>query len=75
MNNSRKAVNLRAKADKLQGQGERMKKPKVDMKQLTIRVPVEVHRALKVRAAEEGQSIAVLVEGLIRHYLVKGKPA
>ena len=42
------------------------------MKQLVARVPEEVHRALKVRAAEEGRSAAVIIEGLIRQYLVKG---
>ena len=42
------------------------------MKQLVARVPEEVHRALKVKAAEDGKSIAVVIEGLIRDYLVKG---
>jgi len=51
------------------------KTPKVIWKQLTIRVPVEVHRALKVRAAEDGKTIAIIVEGLIRQYLVGGKRA
>ena len=45
-------------------------KSKVIWKQLTVRVPVEVHRALKVRAAEDGQSVAVIIEGLVREYLV-----
>jgi predicted HicB family RNase H-like nuclease len=48
-------------------------KPKESMKQLSAKVPEEVHRALKVRAAEEGKSVAVIVEGLIREYLVKGE--
>jgi len=47
-------------------------KPKDSMKQLVARVPEEVHRALKVRAAEDGKSIAVVIEGLIRAYLTKG---
>ena len=42
------------------------------MKQLVARVPVEVHKALKVRAAQEGKSVAVIVEKLVREYLVKG---
>ena len=42
------------------------------MKQLVARVPVEVHRAIKVRAAEEGKSVAVIVEKLIREYIKKG---
>jgi len=47
-------------------------KPKESMKQLSAKVPEEVHRALKVRAAEEGKSVAVIVEGLIREYVQKG---
>lgn len=43
-----------------------------NLKQLVARVPVEVHRALKIKAAEEGKSIAVVVEKLIREYLVTG---
>lgn len=53
-----------------------MKKSKADAvtwKALTVRVPAEVHRALKVRAAEEGKSVAIIVEGLVRQYLVNGK--
>ena len=71
MNTKGETVNLRAKADK---KGERnMKKQLNDgRKQIVARVPVEVHRAIKVRAAEEGKSVAVIVEGLIREYLTKG---
>ncbi len=47
-------------------------KPTNTMKQLVARVPEEVHRALKIRAAEEGKSVAVIVEGLIREYIQKG---
>ena len=55
------------------------RKPEVPWKQLSVRVPPEVHRAVKVRGAEEGRSAAVLVEDTIRGYLVgpgakKGKP-
>jgi len=53
-----------------------MKKSKLEkgerMKQLTARVPHEVHRALKIRSAEEGRSCAVIVEEALRNYLVKG---
>ena len=42
-------------------------------KMMTVRVPPEVHRALKIRAAEEGKTVAVIVEGLIRQYLVGGQ--
>lgn len=48
-------------------------KLKENMKQLVARVPVEVHRALKIKAAEEGKSVAVIVEGLIRGYLQRSK--
>jgi len=51
-----------------------VKRAKVaDWKQLTVRVPPEVHRALRIRAAEEGRSCAVIVEGLVRRYLVEGR--
>jgi hypothetical protein len=50
-----------------------MKKALTDgRKQIVARVPVDVHTAIKVRAAEEGRSVAVIVEGLIRHYLLHG---
>ena len=48
-------------------------KPKVTWKQLTIRLPADVHRALKVRVAEEGRNMGELVEGLVRQWLVGGK--
>ena len=41
------------------------------LRQLVARVPAEVHHALKIRAAEEGKSIGIIVEGLIREYLTK----
>jgi len=46
------------------------KPAKVAWKQTTIRIPADVHRALKIRAAEEGRSVAEIVEALIRQYLV-----
>ena len=50
-----------------------MKTKKTDgMKQLVARIPEEVHRALKIRAAEDGKPVAVIVEKLVREYLVKG---
>lgn len=39
------------------------------MKMLTVRIPVEVHRALKVRAVETDTTVAVIVESLIRQFL------
>jgi plasmid stability protein len=50
-----------------------MKKQLTDgRKQIVARVPEDVHKAIKIRAAEEGRSVAVIVEGLIRAYLTKG---
>ncbi len=46
-------------------------KPQAEMKTLVSRIPVEVHRALKVRAAEEGRSIAVIIEQLVRQYVAR----
>ena len=40
-------------------------KPKDNMKQLVARVPGEVHRAVKIKAAEEGRSVAIIVEKLL----------
>ncbi len=42
-----------------------------DMKQVIARVPVEVHRALKTQAAEEGRSVSGIITGLIGEYLIK----
>ena len=44
------------------------------LKSLTIRIPEKLHRDLKVRAAEEGRSMAEIVETLLRDYLVPKKP-
>jgi len=52
-----------------------MKTKKTIWKQLTLRIAPEVHQAIKVKAAEEDRTIAVIVEGLIRQYLVGGKRA
>ncbi len=46
-------------------------KPNDNTKMLLAGVPEEVHRALKIHAEEEGQSVTVIVEGLIRQYLAK----
>jgi predicted HicB family RNase H-like nuclease len=46
-----------------------------DWKQLTTRIPPEVHRALRIRAAEEDRSCAEIVEELIRQYLAARKEA
>lgn len=60
MNESRKAVNLRPKVDK------------VEWKQQTIRIPAEVHKALKVKAAQEGKPVAQVIEALVRAWLQEG---
>jgi predicted HicB family RNase H-like nuclease len=71
MNTIEKAVTLARKSDKKES--DSMKTPKTKWKQLTIRIPEEVHRALKIRVAEEGGSMAEVIEKLVREYLVKGK--
>lgn len=60
MNESRKTVNLRPKVDK------------VEWKQQTIRIPAEVHKALKVKAAQEGKPVAQVIEALVRAWLQEG---
>lgn len=46
---------------------------KTTCKQLTVRIPPDVHRALKVRAAEKNRTITDLVEELLKEYLVREK--
>ena len=41
-----------------------------EKQQLAFYVPKDVHKALKMRAAEDEKTISELVEGLIRRYLV-----
>lgn len=60
MNERQKAVNLRPKVDK------------VEWKQQTIRIPADVHKALKVKAAQEGKPVAQVIEGLVRAWLQQG---
>lgn len=38
-------------------------------KNFTIRIPENLHRALKVRTAEEGKTMSEVVERLIKQYL------
>ena len=65
MNKREESVTLRAKRDS---------KPEKDVrKQLTIRLPLDVHRALKIRVAEEGRNMGELVERLVRKYLVESR--
>lgn len=42
---------------------------KTDKQQLTLYLPGDLHKALKLRAVEEGTSMTVLLEGMIRRYL------
>lgn len=44
------------------------KTPKEKTARLNANIPVELHRALKVRAATEGKSIGDLVEAWIRSW-------
>jgi predicted HicB family RNase H-like nuclease len=44
-------------------------------KRMSLRLPPEVHRALKVHVAEEGGSMTETIERLVREYLVKGTRA
>ena len=60
MNERQKAVNLRPKVDK------------VEWKQQTIRIPADVHKALKVKAAQEGKPVAQVIEALVRAWLQEG---
>lgn len=48
------------------------KEKKTNWRQLSVRMPEEVHRAMKVQAAVEGKSMALILEQLIRDYLNKG---
>ena len=48
--------------------------PKVkDWPTVAAKVPPDVHRAAKQRAAEEGRPLTVLVEAALRAYLVGGE--
>lgn len=42
-----------------------------NMKKVSARVPEEVHKAIKIRAAGEGRSVSAIIEGLIQEYLIK----
>ena len=46
----------------------------VKTKSLTIRIPEELHRALKVKAAEHGKTMSVVVERLIKAFLKSSDP-
>ena len=46
-------------------------KPDIPTTRLNANVPVELHRALKMRAASEGKSIGDLVEAWIRSWANK----
>jgi len=72
MKQGEESVNLRPKPDKEDRGKEDMKQAQVEeaKKQLTFYIPADVHKALKMRAAEDEKAISELVEGLIRAYLV-----
>jgi predicted HicB family RNase H-like nuclease len=64
------SVTLRTMRDKEGAQT--ISKLKPTWKQLTVRLPEEVHRALKIHAAEVNSGMAEIIERLVREYLVKG---
>lgn len=71
MNTTPNPVTLRPKRDKhTEGMTAA---PKTTWKQTTLRLPAEVHRAMKIRSAEEGRPVGVIIEDLIRGYLVEGR--
>jgi predicted HicB family RNase H-like nuclease len=45
---------------------------KETLKPYTIRLPEDVHKALKVKAASEGVTMHSIIEKLIREYLKEG---
>lgn len=47
----------------------RKTKKAAGIKQMTIRVPAEVHRLLKVKAAEDGTTVAHTVNVLVEQWL------
>jgi hypothetical protein len=45
------------------------KPPKIEWKQLTIRIPADLHRSLKILVTIEGRGMGNLIEELVRAYL------
>lgn len=43
----------------------------VELKAVRLELPLEVHRALRVEAAKQDQSMAALVRGLVEEFLAK----
>ena len=70
MNTGQNTVTLRTMRDNEGAQA--MKKTTKTWKQLTVRLPEDVHRALKIHAAEVNSGMAEIIERLVREYLVKG---
>lgn len=60
-------VTLRTKRNKEGGPGPEKARP--TYRQMTVRLPPEVHRALKVYAAQDGRSMAEIIEELVRQRL------
>ena len=76
MSKGQEPVRLRTKADN-SGKEEGMEvktavQEKVAWKALTLRIPAEVHRALKIKAAADRSNMGIIVEKLIREYLNRG---
>lgn len=48
---------------------------KIEWKQLTIRIPADLHRSMKIRVIEDGrgEGMGKLIEKLVREYLDQSK--
>lgn len=44
------------------------------LRSMTVRIPEELHRALKVKSAEQGKTMSVVVERLIKAFLQSQDP-
>lgn len=60
-------VTLRTKRNKEGGQTPEKTGPA--FRQMTVRLPPDVHRALKIYAAQDGRSMAEIIEELVRQRL------
>jgi len=43
------------------------------MKQMTLRIPEKLHRAMKIKSAQTNEPMVQMIERLIQEYLKKGK--
>jgi len=61
------SVTLRTKRNKEGSPNPEKARPA--FRQMTVRLPLDVHRALKIYAAEDGRSMAEIIEELVRKRL------